>query len=281
MKTAIADVPFDNSTLKAVEENPRATMYGFLPIWPFPTNSRSFYVWVIPANVVFPFRPFVSEILQDVNGRVIATYERLPKDQVTDMEMSCPEFINLTPLSLFERKGATDEDIMQVVSSLTSKKRCKKYPLELDNLCITCWIDYLSNEFYDKVDSLPFNNPESASVAKETASRLVSGMSKALDAARRRIDIAIRDMDDPRSGKESFTDNDMLAVYHTHSERPKYKTTVGSEGTSKELMEILKVIKDTYGTNAEVQKALIEKLLENKAEVSEAASGKEKQKVVK
>lgn len=281
MKVAIADIPKDTKVFDSVTDNPRAVKYGFLPIWPYPTSSRQFYVWVIPANVVFPFRPFVSEILQDINGNTLSVFERLPGDQITDMQTSCPEFIYLSELSEFEKKGATEEDIYQVVSALTNKKKCSKYPIELNNECISCWVEYLNNVFYEKADSLPFSNPESVFVAKSTAAKLVNGMSSALESARRRINKALMDIDDPRSGKDSFTDNDMLAVYHTHSDRPKYKTVVSDTGSmSPELLEILKAIKDSYGQNAETQRILIQKFLEkfdNGEEIKQETKPKKKE----
>jgi hypothetical protein len=40
--------------------------------------------------------------------------------------------------------------------------------------------------------------------------------------------VAVRDIDDPKSGKTMFFDTDYLNVYHTHADRPTYKTSTSA-----------------------------------------------------
>jgi hypothetical protein len=217
-----------------VRERRRDTAYGIVPIWDYPTSPKDFYVWTIPANTIFPFRPFLSEVLTDPFGKVLSENERLPDDQVTDLIASQ----NSNFIYLSELRNLPEQTVERIVEILTPNKRCSKYPVELKEKCITCWINYLDNEVYEVLEKYNFDS-ETTRVIDKTIEEMARGFRNAIREAQRRIDIAIREIDDPKSGKSAFYESDLQAIYHTHSERPKYKTTV-NEGA--EIANVLKQI---------------------------------------
>lgn len=202
--------------------NPRATRYGMLPIWSMATSARDFYVWRIPANQVFPFRPFIGEIGQDVNGNQTYVNERMPQDQILDMYNSSQFFLELEPLARLNDEARAQT----VVDVLANPTICDRYPLELGHECATCWYMDSVTRMDDRIKAL--EDAELRKVARECAALLRAGLQKAIEEARRQLDVAIRDIDDPKSGKAMFYDHDYKNVYHTHSDRPTYKTSTSN-----------------------------------------------------
>jgi hypothetical protein len=233
--------------------NPRATRYGFLPLWTQQTSARDFYVWKIPANQVFPFRPFIGEIGYDPYGKELYRTERLPAEQVTDLQRLNQFFVELTPLDRLESEEAAE----RVASVLINPNTCPKYEMELGNECTTCWLKYLFAEAADKAKGL--EDAAERKAARECIQLLTAGMSKALEEARRLVDIAIRDIDDPKSGKTAFTAKDYLNIYNTHSERPQYKTTASGSGNIDQLVSALTgALKKDEAPNVDVAALLSE-----------------------
>lgn len=212
------------SAPKQNELNPRATRYGMLPIWSMPVQSKAFYVWEIPANMVFPFRPFVGEVVRAANNEVLATDERMPASQVADMYVMSPYFLEFTALNALQ----DETKAQQVAEILYNPSTCTKYARELGNKCIHCWINYLNGEATERVAQLLGTGNEVSNAAMASIDLLREGFGKALAEASRRVDVAVRDIDDPKSGKTMFYDADYTNVYHTHNDRPQYKTTTAA-----------------------------------------------------
>lgn len=219
--------------------NPRTTRYGILPIYEHPTNSRTFGLWVLPSNIVFPFRPFMGEVVKDLNDNVLASVERMPADQITDMHNTVPGFIELPALSkLSEERAGT------VVTALMNPNKCSKYPFELKKECISCWLDYLRNDSSFTVATLSVSSsewePAMIEIAKQSADALVKGFEVALDEARRQLDVAVREVDDPKSGKDQFHDVDYLNIFHTHASRPTFRTSTAGADVGTQIAEALR-----------------------------------------
>lgn len=227
--------------------NPRATRYGLLPIWSMPTASRDFYVWEIPANTVFPFRPFIGETGQDVNGNVTYTHERMPQDQILDMFNSTQFFVELEPLA---RLG-DETKAQRIADTLSNPNPCDKYPVELGTGCVTCWFKDSLLDMETRIKSEFSDDAELRKAARECMTLLRAGLTKAIDEARRQVDVAIRDIDDPKSGKSMFFDRDYKNVYHTHADRPTYKTSSSSANVGEQIASAIQAIADRKQTPAE------------------------------
>jgi hypothetical protein len=210
--------------------NPRATRYGVLPIWEHPTDSRSFALWVLPANKVFPCRPFPGERINYLDGTALAAPERMPADQIADMYTVSPFFIELPELS-----KVSEDEAGQVVTALSNPNECSKYPFELGKECTTCSLEYLRNHAAN-ADDLP---EELRPIAMQSARLLVAGYEKALVEARRRVDAAIHEVDNPNSTYQ-FTPEDLLSVFHSHGSRPTYRTSTSNSDVGAQLVEALR-----------------------------------------
>jgi hypothetical protein len=224
--------------------NPRATRYGLLPIWPVATSSRDFYVWEIPANTVFPFRPFIGEVGQDINGNVLYTTERMPNDQILDMYSLSQFFTELEPLN----KLGDEEKAQQVADVLMNPTICEKYPTELGHQCATCWFKDSLTNMEDRIKTL--EDADTRKAARECMVLLRAGLTKAIEEARRQVDVAIRDIDDPKSGKTMFYEIDYTNVYHTHADRPTYKTSTSNANVGTQIAEAIQAL---AGKSAEPQ----------------------------
>jgi hypothetical protein len=235
MSNAFAQVGTAPKQDKAVI-NPRATRYGLLPIWPAQTSSRDFYVWKIPSNSVFPFRPFIGEIGRDMNDRIMYTTERLPEDQITDMYALTPFFIELDPLA----KLGDEMQAQRIAEVLANPTECSKYPFEVGKSCTTCWLKDILTDMDARISAVLADDPKLQRVARECAGILREGLSKAIDEARRELDVAVRDIDDPKSGKSMFYDHDYLNVYHTHSDRPQYRTSTSNSNVGSQIADALR-----------------------------------------
>lgn len=205
--------------------NARVTRFGLLPIRNIPVDAQAFNVWHIPANEFFPFRGFVNE-LKNSNGDVYATVPRTPLEQLVDMQTIAAgrNFVDFPEIAKLEN----EENARRVFMVLSLPRLCSKYGYDLKNQCLTCWIAYLeSDEFRIKVYSEFQGEAEYnlRTVALDAAGKLITNFLEALQTARQEIDTAIRQVEDKTSGKDTFYAIDYLHVYHTHSERPQYKTT--------------------------------------------------------
>ena len=245
--------------------NPRQTRYGLLPIWSIATTSRAFSVWELPANQVFPFRPFVGEIGQDTNGHELYRVERLPDDQIKDMYVMSPYFVELTSLSKLD-----DEDkVLRVAEILANDKECSKYPHELKTSCVSCWIDYLRNEVRDNIKAAFKEEPDCQRAANRTVDELLPALENALGEARRQLDKAIREIDDPKVGKDTFFETDYLNVYHTHSNRPTYRTSTASSDIGTQIAEAIKSVAGTATPSPAMDPDIISSLAAQVKELKE------------
>lgn len=215
--------------------NPRATRYGILPIWPAQTSATDFYVWKIPANTVFPFRPFVGEVGQDINGNVTYTTERMPSDQILDMYRVSPFFVELAPLS---RLG-DEEKAKRIAEVLANPNVCEKYPTEVGVTCATCWFKDSLTGMEERIKTM-LDDADMRKAARECMALLRDMFSNAISEARRQLDVAIRDIDDPKSGKSMFYDVDYMNVHHTHSDRPQYRTSTSNSNVGTQIAEALR-----------------------------------------
>lgn len=252
----MASVP--KQTVKSVDGStldPRATRYGIIPIFSQQTASRDFYVWEIPANKVFPFRPFIGEIGQDHKGRELYRTERLPADQIADLQRMTAYFAELPELAKL------DEVRAEIVANvLVNPKTCTKYAIELENSCASCWLEYLySNEFADRVRGLEGNDLQRA--ANSSVATLKEALQKAIGRARELVDEAIRDIDDPTKGKRQFYDKDYLNIYHTHTDRPKYKTQTSNVDSAQAIADAIKAIAQPAPAQSGVSVEQFEQLL--------------------
>lgn len=218
--------------------DPRATRYGLIPIWSQSVAARDFYTWTIEANKVFPFRPFIGEILQDIKGNEIGRTERLPADQVLDIQRITSFFTELPALA-----ELNDEDrAAKVVSVLVNPSDCTKYGMELGNGCATCWQAYVHDGIADRIKSELAGDNELQRAANACVPILRSVLEKAVSEARRLVDEAIRDIDDPTKGKKQFYEFDYLNIYHTHADRPKYRTQTNNTDSAQAIAEAIKSI---------------------------------------
>lgn len=213
------------------ELSPRQTRYGMVPIWPVHTNPRSFAVWKIEANKVFPFRPFIGEIGQDVNGRETYRIERMPADQILDMYTTSPYFVELTALAKLD----TEDKAKAVAEVIANPTVCPKYGIEIGPQCASCWMEYLHDGVYAKIKEVFKDAPDCQRAANKSVEELKAALTKAIDEARRQVDMAIREIDDPTKGKSMFYEHDYLNIYHTHADRPKYRTSTANTDAISQL----------------------------------------------
>lgn len=246
--------------------NPRATRYGVVPIWSIPTSSRDFYVWEIPANAVFPFRPFTGEVGYDVYGKELYRVERMPADQVNDMYTISKFFIELTPLA-----GLEDEARAQRVADILANPfECEKYPVEVGTDCAMCWSKYLRTQVNDVIASEFAEDKELKKVAKECVNKLLAGLTEAIEEARRQVDVAIRDIDDPKSGKSMFFDHDYKNVFNIHADRPQYKTTTSNADVGAQIAGAIRdLVKKDEAPQVDLAKLIAEAVAAETAALKE------------
>ena len=218
--------------------NPRATQYGMSPIWIVPTKSTDFYVWEMPANSVFPFRPFTGEVVRDLNDKILIEVERMPADQILDMYSLNQFFVELNALSSLNDESKVEA----VINVLQNPKVCDKYPVELGTQCAFCRVNDLLTYAPKRIQEAFAGNQELLQAATDTALAMKNGLSKAIDEARRRVDVAVRDIDDPKSGKSMFFDSDYLNVFHTHANRPTYKTSTSNADIGTQIADAIKAV---------------------------------------
>jgi hypothetical protein len=155
--------------------NPRATRYGVNHIWDVPTSAKDFYVWRIPANTVFPFRPFQGEVIRDLNDKVLGVVERMPADQILDMYNMTQFFTELEPLARLN-----DEDKAQKITAvLANPEPCGKYPAELGYACATCSLKDSLTAASDRIKDAFKDDTELRKTANDCLLLLRNGLSKA------------------------------------------------------------------------------------------------------
>jgi hypothetical protein len=263
-KAAVATV----NTQPRREQNtidPRATRYGVLPIWPISTSARDFYVWELPANILFPFRPFIGEVGQDVNGRETYRTERLPKDQIVDLYTMSKFFIELPELAELKDEAR----VQRIAEVLSSPKACDKYPLELATSCVTCWTKYLFTDAPENVLAAFDGEPDLQEAAARTIQRLREGFAVAIEEARRNVDVAVRNIDDPKSGKSMFYAWDYLNIYHTHADRPQYRTSTANQNVGTQLAEALANLSGQRSDPADLAKMIADAVAKETAALRE------------
>ena len=216
--------------------DPRATRYGLIPIWDQSVAARDFYTWTIEANKFFPFRPFIGEIIQDIKGNEIGRTERLPADQVLDIQRITAYFTEFPALADLN----SEERAAKVVDVLVNPNECTKYGMEISNGCASCWMAYVHNELPDRIKAELAGDNELQRAANACVPILRAALEKAIGEARRMVDEAIREIDDPTKGKKQFYDIDFLNIYHTHADRPKYKTQTSNTDSAQAIAEAIK-----------------------------------------
>lgn len=238
-------------------------------------------MWEIKADEVFPFRPFIGETVRDINDKILSQTERLPADQILDMYTLSPYFIELPSLAELNDEAA----VQLVVSVLQSPRVCEKYPIELGQSCATCRLKDAFTDLPDRIQENLAQYPNLLAAANDAAAKLKDGLSKAIDEARRRVDVAIRDIDDPKSGKSMFFDTDYTNVYHTHADRPQYRTSTQNSNIGQQIADALrefsgpKAEATSPDINAIVAAAVAEAVAKVQAQFEEKAKDAELKKV--
>lgn len=228
-------------------------------------------MWEIPANIVFPFRPFIGEIGQDTKGNETYRVERLPADQIEDLRRIAQFFVEFPEMAKLDEPEAA-----QVADVLANPRSCSKYSIELGNSCTSCWLGYLhSDAVKTAIDALPANELKRA--ANASLPILIAALTEALGDARRRVDEAVREIDDPTKGKKQFYDVDYLNIYHTHSERPQYKTSTSHTDSAQAIADAIRAVAQPApvqsGVSVEQFEQLMAMAVEMKAKLDEYEKG--------
>jgi hypothetical protein len=216
--------------------DPRAPRYGLSPIWPvheIPANA--FKLSSVPGGKFIPFRVFEYPS-NDANGRSIRK-ERMPEEQVADFyAVTADKFgTDFPELAVLE-----DESLVrEIIACLANPKPCSKYPLQIGHGCATCWLEYLRGPDVGEALSKFAGNEKVSDAAVKTVGRLVAALDNAASKALSDVGVALRDVDDPKVGKDRFYDVDYLNIWHTHQNMPKTRTVVDQQQSLDDLTHAL------------------------------------------
>lgn len=212
--------------------NPRSPRYGFAPIWTVSgLPSNAFKLHDLPGSRFLPFRVFQYPLTLETHraGDPPALYERMPLEQVSDLySVAGPKFATDFPeLALLE----DETKVREIVGYLTNPNVCVKYPYELQNTCATCWVDYLRHEAKSVIAENLSDTPQMFTAAMESHRRLLTSLENAVSEAGTLVDVALRDVDDPKAGKDRFYDVDYINIWNSHKEMPQFKTTTNPQAS--------------------------------------------------
>lgn len=267
--------------------SPRATRYGFSPVWQIDgLPSTAFKLHSFPASKFVPFRVFEFPVTNDKNQQEFR--ERTPSEQVADLEiigagLCTTDFPELAALE-------NEQEARTILEILTNSENCPKYGLKLKNTCVTCWHSYLLNTAPNLIVEAFEGNDRLYFAAGETYTRLFNSIDSAITEANRQVDVALRQVDDPKSGKDSFKDVDYINLWHTHKDMPKQRTIVDEKTEMNELAKAISLLAKnqlttpTQGLTSDDVKQMISEannskdaeIARLKQQLAEAQSGKKK-----
>jgi hypothetical protein len=152
---------------------------------------------------------------------------------------------------------------------------CSKYPFELKDSCLTCWLDYLNNEADVVIEQTFANETELLVVAKQTKGRLGEVIFQALAKADIQVAEALRQMDDKTTGKTNLVDLDYQSIYHAHKERPKFRTTTDNQQDLHEVLKGLTTVIGNQSAPVNNNDAVIQQVAQMMAEQTAQAEARE------
>jgi hypothetical protein len=256
--------------------DPRATQYGFVPIWPVHgLPSSAFKLHSLPGNKFVPFRVFqiptanASGETHDAEGKPL-TRDRMPNEQVADLYNVAGEEKHAThfpELALLEN----ETEAREIITVLANPNQCDKWGDKLGTSCATCWLDYLRTEASGEIAGQFGQSPRLMDAAVATAQRLIATFEAALATAKSNVDVALREIDDPKTGKDRFYSVDYLNVWHTHQSEPQFRTTTAREASFDGLAKALEAAITTKqgGLTSEDVQSMIDRSVSSKTEALE------------
>lgn len=237
--------------------NPTATRFAIVPIWDITgLPATAFKTHGLIGSKFYALRPFRIPITNAEGHQ--EERERQPLEQVGDLfVVAGDKFATDFPaLAKLENETLARE----IIGLLANPNKCEKYPLELGASCATCWVAYLRENASAVLAETYEDNPTLFEAAADTMQRLVTSFDNALAEAREQVNVALRDIDDTKSGKDRFFDVDYRNIWHTHQGMPQMKTSTNEaaslEGLTKALTQAL-AARDAGGLTLEDVKALI------------------------
>lgn len=238
----------DKQTLGENYVSPREPRYGIALMIDILTKPQAFGSWVIKANTIRQFIPFQGEVIRGTHstvdqprGEVLATHERLPGDQITDLTPKW-NFIALDALT-----GVSIPDINAIAQVLLNAPICSKYPISqaLDSggmewdahKCGTCLKAYLETDVSRGIQQL---DDRLKPIAVAAASAILGKLTAALQQVRSEVDQTLREVDDEKQPKTRLYAYDYLQIRHLHGDEPEYRTNITRQNTAKELAAALR-----------------------------------------
>lgn len=227
-QTAFHEINTGERKLSPDTLNPRATRYGFAPIWPVHgLPSTAFKMHSLPGSRFVPFRVFEYPLTNEhgVNNNL----ERLPLEQVSDLYTVAGEKFATD----FPELAALDDEAKarEIVGLLTNPNQCEKYPVELKNTCATCWVNYLRGEAPSVLAERYADDPRIFTAAGSTLRLLLTSLDNAVAEAATLVDVALREVDDPKAGKDRFYDVDYINIMNSHKNMPEFRTTTNPQAS--------------------------------------------------
>jgi hypothetical protein len=197
--------------------DPRATLWGFRPIWEIPDlPGEAFLGWSLPPNKFRAFRVFQFNGW-DAQGKNTLT-DRLPAQQAADLR-HFPFFIDFPEIAALQN----DQEAVKIFRLLTNPNECTEYPYDLDTSCATCWLGFLRSIKPEAVVEADLSEKARAAFIA-SRNRMVDNFHAAIEDANRQIDEAVSQINNPQEGKKSYQPVDYLNIRHTHNPMPEYQT---------------------------------------------------------
>lgn len=249
---------------------PSATRWVYIPGRMMDSlDALTFGAWSIPANTFYPLRGVNYQNKRtDGSGTLV---QISPASQVRDLKYLAALEPKKTVVDLLELSKLEDEQAqIRILQVLVNPKRCPKYA-ELNSLCATCHLKYLTTEAPVKIKNELLDTPNLAQVALDTLDVLVAAIEGELQSAALRINNALKQIDDPKSGKSQLFEKELADIYNTHRETPQYKTQVDRDSLTDKLLER---IANTSGglSEADVRRIVSEQSREKDALIARQAA---------
>jgi hypothetical protein len=226
-----------NEMVQEVEPSglaPHKPRWIFLPIQDLQVESLDFRTNILPAMTFYPLEPFRNWVDTE-RGRI--PVPRTTEGQFADVGLKTVvadrKVADLMDISLLEEEA----DQVEVFSVLMNRRVCEKYPFELGNQCATCWVRDIEEDLEARVEEKLQGKPALREVATKTARLLYEVLNEALTDADLLVNEALEQIDDKKMGKLRLYEYDLTNIYHTHREKPKFRTTAESGGETAEAMK--------------------------------------------
>lgn len=253
--------------------NKRATRFAFAPLWDITgLPSNAFKLQTLPGSRFLPLRAFPTPFTNEAGH--LETRERLPSEQVIDLqnvagEAFATEFLELAKLE-------NEPQAREILELLTNPNRCSKYPIELENTCATCWVAFLRDDAPTRIVEKYSDFPQMYEAATVTLQKLLTSLESAVIEARRRVNVALREIDDPKSGKGNmFYPSDYINIYNTHQDRPKFKTTTDQNESMESMAKAIMTLAEGRKTDTGLTAADVQAMIDSAASVQLEAAAAE------